>query len=35
LSTNRDEVNDYEEPVSVKAFEDVEFVIETTVAAEA
>ena len=35
LSTNRDEVNDDEEPVSVKAFEDVEFVIETTVAAEA
>jgi len=35
LSTNRDEVNDNEEPVSVKAFEDVEFVIETTVADEA
>jgi hypothetical protein len=35
LSTNRDEVNDNEEPVSVKAFEDVEFVIETTVADKA
>jgi hypothetical protein len=35
LSTNGDEVNDNKEPVSVKAFEDVEFVIETTVADEA